>query len=171
MKLDYNWRYCSELSMAEVMCVSVPRNFRSISFEKISFSQWKCERKQNNFSWNSLKFSTFSSKSYFFAKIQSSWCQLEKFRFLMNENFVENFGRKWINFVSSFSQISFKENFDENPKCASVIRNLFAKQYDCFLMLDPFPFPLFLFPRFDPLYSTAKYYKHGNSVTNSISSF
>ena len=128
--------------MTEVMCVSVPRNFRSISFEKISFSQWKCERKQKFFSWNSLKFSTLIQNLIFSQKYNLLDAKWKKFDFIERKflrkdiEICENFGRKWTNFVSTFLQISFKENFDGNPECASVIRNLFAKQYDWFLLPD-----------------------------------
>ena len=60
----------------------------------ISFGQRKCERKQ---------------KSNFFAKIQSSFCEMEKFPFTSNENEVENTSKfaKILNKMNEFRSFSF----------------------------------------------------------------
>ena len=89
-----------------------------------------------------LNFSTLCSKFYFFSKIQCSWCEKEKFRFLSNEN-KSKFAKiltKWTNFIRSFSRISLNENFDGNsyfllPTCIAKaqpirIRHLYI-DVDC----------------------------------------
>jgi len=60
---------------------------------------------------NSFKFSTFCSKCLF-AKMQSSWCEMETFRFLSQENFrkieVEN-KSKFVKILKRISLVHFSE--------------------------------------------------------------
>ena len=72
----------------------------------------------SKFLQNLLKFSTFPSNFFFLAKIQSSWCEMEKFRFYrtkLNENEVEN--------ISKFAKI-----LDENDRTNFV----YTKEVKCF---------------------------------------
>ena len=132
---------------------------------KISFSQRKCKRKQifsfisqkifvNIFSRNSLKFSSFRSKSYFSQRYNlldanwKSWTKISRKRGRKYIEICENLKRKRTNFVRLFSQISFNENFDGNPKQIKV--QLVVMQAILIWILYQ-PIPLFIFSRTLPL--------------------
>ena len=71
-------------------------NLRLTSFAKISLKVRNFRKIHSKFSQNSrYSFETFGK----FARIQSSWCEIERFRFWPNENWTK-ISRKWkISFV------------------------------------------------------------------------
>ena len=80
-------------------------------FVKFFFAKFaKFVRNFREFRETRSKFSTFRLKSFFFAKIQSSWCEMEKFRFLSNKYFAKMkfFSRNSFEICSKIFDLSFK---------------------------------------------------------------
>ena len=70
-------------------------------------------------------------------KFNENFAKMKNFRENEVKYFVENFKRKWTNFVRTFSRISFNQNFDGNP----------TKNWSCKVLTIQYSFltPLYLY--------------------------
>ena len=123
---------------------SLSRKFRSAN-ENVNENENFCLFSQKSieiftkFAIYVRKFRPFLQNLILFAKIHSCWCEMEKFRFLTDQNWTkislkkgreyieirENVERKWTNFVRSIWRIWFNENFYGTSICA-ILPNKFS---------------------------------------------